>query len=279
MDIKKANYHIKRIQTLLDLHPDGLTPLDKDIILEDIRRLYEVFIDFSDKNQPKSKDNSATITQDQPVMPKNKKLNNDPIIMPDTTIDPVPPIPVKQEPSYEPAPQMSEIPAPPMETLPNGNTNEPDSEGIKPMVNPEPLRAASSNSTPVVQQPAQTSKIEFISEKEVEVMDTPPQIESESYPDLFQFKIDDDLSGKLGNAKIENLNKVLSINDKILYINQLFGGEAIPFQEALKKFQSFYTFAEAKQYASLELVEKYNWTKKDKLDIVHNFMKQVSRLY
>src|SRR5690554_2735989 len=48
MQIKKAKYHLKRIETILNLHEDKLSPMDRDILLEDIRHLYETILFAND---------------------------------------------------------------------------------------------------------------------------------------------------------------------------------------------------------------------------------------
>lgn len=393
MDLNKAKYHLKRIDTILNLHPDGLTPLDRDIILEDIRRLYDVFTEWPKHQNTTSQNQPSTQTSihgsnhesHSATKPPTSQANHIPHRQPSkiytspavemanqttppsspqyNTVQPKPsqseskPVPPKVEapvdhvpaaystetpPSYDtpetytaaqntppqpqsipqqeekeeikPAQPISQQPiAPqprPQYTYPSQPTSaQPTTEhpeqpspiqyqkiepqvvhsnpevSPKPAIEPQPNTQYSTTPQHVTQpqqkvqpQPSATVQDRQYHES-VPSQNTNTTIDNVQFSELFDVQADHDLSGRLGNAKIENLNSVLGINDKILYINQLFGGEAIPFQEALKKFQSFYTYAEAKEFAISELVETYNWSKPDKKGIVNNFMKQVRRLY
>ena len=44
MNIKQAKYHLKRIQTIIDLQDQDLSELDRNILLEDIKKLYEIIL-------------------------------------------------------------------------------------------------------------------------------------------------------------------------------------------------------------------------------------------
>ncbi|GAA5221477.1 hypothetical protein [Membranihabitans marinus] len=382
MDLNKAKYHLKRIDTLLNLHPDGLTPLDRDIILEDIRRLYDEFIEWpkqsnSPSAKPVSQPEESSLPKGQPSTANETKSNNiystPAVEIPDHSQiqQPASPSPtVASQPTSSPLPHRVETPnvqTPPphspntqtptvhrpaaqaptsyqYSSVPVNNneinrvspsqqdtveeikpsqpsTQQPVNQQVPPQYNPAPQTPAAQgiNTPPSPLQYRETeaqgtqSGSEIQPSPEVEQYPrtqyvTTPQhkeetpssnrgqdqvyhretttsqhssttVDNSQFSELFDVQMDSDLSGRLGNAKIENLNSVLGINDKILYINQLFGGEAIPFQEALKKFQSFYTYAEAKEFAISELVEDFHWSKPEKKAIVNAFMKQVRRLY
>lgn len=281
MQIKKAKYHLKRIETILNLHEDKLSPMDRDILLEDIRHLYETILFANDgpsadispaksgyidtvAQVPKTQtDVNTEAPKNQPTSLAEKpfvdsKTKNDENIE-KTTADSwsqQPEFATPEEPASTAATVAFEQPA-------SGNESQYATSG----------NAPAHPTTPAT--PAENGSTGQLHDQDEDVL---VQTETD-YPELFNFTVSSDLSDRLGNTKIENLNRILTINDKILFINHLFGGEAIPFQESVKKFESFYTYDEARSYASRELVNTYQWTEEDKVDTVRQFMRQVKRLY
>lgn len=269
MDIQQAKYHLKRIQAIIDLQSQGLSELDRNILLEDIKNLYEIVVFAGAKeNDPKESTfhtNSTTpVTQEEPELPSRPASSR-----PD-------------ESHFSEAfstPKTDETPKP-KENLVSSETTPPSPTSPLPITdNPvEPIREEHTIDTADHQLQEKSIQNNPPAFDQNETITKEPEV-TESYPELFDFKATDDLSEKLGNSKVEQLNHILAINDKILYINHLFGGEAIPFQESLKKFESFYTYEEAKSFATKELVEKYHWTDPARMETVKQFMKQVRRLY
>lgn len=285
MNIKQAKYHLKRIQTILDLQDGTLTELDRNILLEDIKKLYELII-FTGGSSSVSPEKSA-----------EKEISKSSAVLPATApeIDETPASPIGKTVTPSPAPEKPEIKTEEKELRPV-------SEEIPATPKEKPAPAPSYSSVPseptpdTAYNPPQPSVADVPAEQPIAQASPSPAEHSPSngrqsetavlthenehqYPELFDFHSTDELSEKLGNSKVDQLNRILAINDKILYINHLFGGEAIPFQDSLKKFESFYTYEEAKSYASQELVEKYQWTDQNRRDTVRQFMKQVRRLY
>lgn len=277
MQTKKAKYHLKRIETILDLHEGNLSAMDRDILLEDIRHLYDLVL-FANDSHPEHKIYPA---QDKTFVAPEPPPLVKPATVPTPSAhrdDPVPPAgaqdagPAEMKQDITPP---AEIPTPREEAphTPTTVTYEQPSTKSEPPVSE---RSYDQNpAVPTSNGTADHNNSGQLREEEEEIM-----VQEEiSYPELFDFAFSSDLSDRLANTKIDNLNRVLTINDKILYINHLFGGEAIPFQDTLRKFEGFYTYDEAKQFASRELVLNYNWTTPDKYETVRQFMRQVKRLY
>lgn len=287
MQTKKAKYHLKRIETILNLHEDKLSPMDRDILLDDIRQLYDLIL-FANDAQPNGEVHSAAATH-QPtasptpsIPPEPSNDSNVPKNQPNPpTKEPFVDSKIQQNENAQPAPgnpQSERLESPPPEEPTHTPTTVTYEESVK---QPDGENAPGRPAQPYPESsipdyaPNENGATEQVHEEDEEVL-----VETETeYPELFDFTFSSDLSDRLANSKIENLNRILTINDKILYINHLFGGEAIPFQESIKKFENFYTYDEAKSYASRELVEMYNWTHPEKADTVRQFMRQVKRLY
>jgi len=109
--------------------------------------------------------------------------------------------------------------------------------------------------------------------------ETPSNSFNEDYDGLFLFKEATDLSQKLSASPLKDLNKALGLNEKFLYINELFGGDVAKFQAAIKVLNDEKDFDAARSYIESELVETYTWMKKVKQPIAKDFVKLVRRRY
>ncbi len=292
MQTKKAKYHLKRIETILNLREDSLPRLDRDILLEDIRQLYDLVLDAEDEysiKKPLVARDHTFVSQTPELTHRVEKQEEK---KPEVNVEPKSTISIEENVIK---PREEEKPKPQQETylpIEESLQTSPLSTAVREHTpatvtyehsgaSEEDLRELNEPQKPSIlptngKSPDSTDQT-FTRQEDSEVLIQ--EDESQEYPELFDFTSTSDLSDRLANTKIEHLNKILTINDKILFINHLFNGEAIPFQESLKKLEGFYTYAEAKKYASEELVQDYNWTKQDKYETVRQFMRQVKRLY
>jgi hypothetical protein len=100
------------------------------------------------------------------------------------------------------------------------------------------------------------------------------------YDDLFYIKDSKELSQKLADARIDDLNKSMGLNDKFLYINELFGGNAARFKIAIDFFNSeAKSLNDARAYIERELIENFKWVTPLKSDLSKQFIKLLRRRY
>lgn len=81
---------------------------------------------------------------------------------------------------------------------------------------------------------------------------------------------------KLQKSPIQDLRKVIGLNQKFLFMNDLFEGEKSNYDEALDKLNTFDSFDEANDYIS-EIKAKYNW--ENETESVISFVELVERRY
>jgi len=96
---------------------------------------------------------------------------------------------------------------------------------------------------------------------------------------LFEQQEAKELSDKLSTLPVRDLTKAMGLNEKILTINELFGGDHRAFDDAIKDLNNMAGFDDAKAYMSENLAEKYNWSAKSKKKKAQIFIKLVSRRY
>ena len=108
---------------------------------------------------------------------------------------------------------------------------------------------------PVVEKPIQSSEsiIESVekNKKEDEVL---------SINDKFSSNADHQtLADKLGQQPIKDLTKSIGLNQKFLFMNDLFEGENEKYKEAVEVINNFSTFIDADKYINNDLKNKFNW--------------------
>ena len=71
----------------------------------------------------------------------------------------------------------------------------------------------------------------------------------------------------------------MGLNERILTVNELFGGDANEFKKAMTDLNRLSSFDEAKQYLAANVVEKYGWTKRNKKGKAKVLIKTIRRRY
>ena len=95
---------------------------------------------------------------------------------------------------------------------------------------------------------------------------------------LFEQKKATDLSEKLSESPINDLTRAMSINDRLLYMNELFGRDIEALNETLKLLNKYDSLDQAKGLIS-NLAEQYKWMDEEKVEIAQNFIKLIRRKY
>lgn len=100
-----------------------------------------------------------------------------------------------------------------------------------------------------------------------------PEIEA-----LFAFRQAKELSEKLSEQPIRDLQAALSINDKLLYTNELFGRQNNILNDSLTTLNRFDNMEQAKGFL-VSLAEQYNWDDDEREEIARSFIKTIRRRY
>ena len=184
-----------------------------------------------------------------------------------STATPAPKPKPKPAPTPKPEPKVEAKPAPPVVEKP---------EPPKPAPAPEPV--------PVIPEPTPAAV-------ELEVTPTPPpppppppkpKVSVSVDPDLeevFNLPEATDFAEKLSQAPVKDLTKAFSINDRLLTVKELFGGDDGLFNDTLKTLNSFGSFDEAKKYLATSIASKNKWASKSKKGKARTFIKTVKRRY
>ena len=76
-------------------------------------------------------------------------------------------------------------------------------------------------------------------------------------------EIKTELAEKLTDAPIKDLRKAVGVNDRFLFINELFRGDEAMYERSIKTINNFSILAEAEYWIRRELKIKIGWTDDD----------------
>lgn len=92
---------------------------------------------------------------------------------------------------------------------------------------------------------------------------------------LKQSKIE--LADTLKETPIRDLRKAIGINDRFVFISELFRGDEAMYERSIKTINSFSIYPEAEYWINRELKTKIGWD--DSRDLVQHFYKLVKRRF
>ncbi|MEO0728691.1 MAG: hypothetical protein AAFZ63_29415 [Bacteroidota bacterium] len=169
------------------------------------------------------------------------------------TVAPPPP------PKIEPAPKKAAAPPPP----PPPPAPEPKPEPIvaPPKPAPEPPAAKPAPVAQAAPSPAPAKS------------NVDPAINA-----LFKHQAARELSEKLSQQAIPDLTRAMSINDKLLYSNELFGRDMARMNETLQKLNGLGSMDDAQNYL-VDIAQKFDWTEDERSEVAQSFIKLIRRKY
>lgn len=244
MDLQQTKILLEKINGLhrsVSLNKGPVAPIERDLMLSYIRQLYELYLD-AEVPVPTVKPKPEPVAEAPKIALKSQEIEPPkPVYMPPKVVEAPKPV-LREEPIVvkEVPPPPPVIPAyQPTYTAPVNNPAPPPA----PKLQPRP--AASGN---------------------------------KDYTKLFDFRKSNDLSERLSDRPVSDLTKAFAINDRLLYINELFGKDADSFNESLKLLNKFERMDEAKSLL-ISLADQYDWSQEERLEIAQSFVKTVRRKY
>lgn len=131
----------------------------------------------------------------------------------------------------------------------------------QPLVQEEPVVQKTVLQKPIVQEPVQVHSPDMHYDPLVEIPTLSQQVkqaEPESINDrLKQSKVE--LAEVLKESPIKDLRKAIGINDRFLFINELFRGDEAMYERSIKTINGFNIYPEAEYWISRELKTKLGW--------------------
>jgi hypothetical protein len=258
MNIKSVKKQLNKVNALFSVmeNEDAISAIEKDLFKSYVQKLYEQIIDFDTINKsikkvkevkvkkdplPIANTIQASLKHEIPNAKENVQYKSDTSFVNDFLSDPIEEVSVTHHKT-----ESNSLP----QTTSNGVA-----VATNTFVAPE-LNGKNSNTS---------------------VMDL---VESdEKIKNLFTESKSSELSDKLRNRPIQDINSALGLNERILMINELFGRSSDLFKESINSLNELATFAEAKKYLVVNLIKPHQWTKENKVHIAASFIKLVRRRY
>lgn len=248
MNLQQAKILLEKINSLyksIDMDRGEMAGIERDLMLSYLRQLYEIFQESEEqaasRNRPGIRDTGNKTSGSREERPRPEPLRR----------------------TYKP-PRIIEIPDSEKETPTKKSAEQPeenyDSKTSTPQEIPSPREPDP--------QPRPESRAEHSS----------PTPETHGIESLFEQRRATELSEKLSESPVSDLTKSMAINDRLLYMNELFGKSMNALDENLRQFNRYDNMEEAKPRL-IELARRYDWTDEERMDTAKSFIKLVRRRY
>lgn len=253
MDIERIERRLRKINTVLEVFKEDnkLTHIERDLLLGYVRELYDI-IKESQIDEVESSKEILSLPKIIPVEEVKKEVYK--------------PIDLVQEPS----PIVEEkVVIPPV---------------VKPMVTVEEIKEEKTTikeSQQVTEIPTikEEVKVEPIKEVEVPKHHVHSTTISDDLHSIFESEEITDPSERFSMTKIDDIAKVIGINERIFTINELFDGNGKLFEETIKKLNAATSFEDAKHIIIHEVAIPLKWEEDDNLRKAQKFIKHVRRRF
>jgi hypothetical protein len=264
MSLQHAKILLDKINGLYkSVEIDGqVSSIERDLMLSYVRQFYEAFL---------HSDSSVAI----PAAPAPK-----PVVVEAPKIVPPPPAPVVEYIIEKPAPRVVEV-APPVVVPPPAPAMEEVPKPIAPPPPPAPLVVVEiprSEPAPVAPPPPLPTTV-FPEPPKPKAAVKPlikPANERVNQSELFEEKMSKELSDKLGETPLDDIRKGMGLNERIIFLNDLFDGNQQEFDTAVNTLNSAGDFTVAKNYLA-HLASRFDWSSKEKQ--ARPFIRLVRRRY
>ncbi|TVR87721.1 MAG: hypothetical protein EA411_06700 [Saprospirales bacterium] len=279
MNLEQAKKKMNKINRLLDtIEPDEspTSRLERDLLLNYIRELYESVLENSDADLPSSGTLSFKPTTAESIAPQ--KPANNPESRQKEETETLVQQPVEKKHAPEPQTITETEPEPVQETEPVQEAPIEKPKVEKKAAKPRPVEATEEK--PIEKsQKASISKAPKTEETKVETLIAEKVEEEPEVEELFTIKKANEISEKLSQLPISDLNRAMGVNEKIFVKNELFAGDDNVFRQVIQKLNTLNSFEDAKNFLSSEVAYTYQWTDPDKKNKAKNFIQLVYRRY
>ncbi len=247
------DYHIKR----LEKKPEQLHEIDVEVMGEKIKEIYNL-VHALETGEPKIKKEVVIVNEVEKV--------------PMVKVEPEPEIPAPEAPKVSSESEVRSSDIPESNDQPPGTSHqEPVTSYKQPVTNNEP--------PPPVPRP---SSPEPVVSAELEENDTDPKTTADLFSgpttiaDSFQEKGDNTIAATVNPHAVEDLKMAIGINDKFLFINELFKGDPSVYNDAIDKLNTVGEI-QAADHTIEAYRNEYGWA--DNSEAYHRLKKIVKSKY
>ncbi|WP_157501436.1 hypothetical protein [Lewinella sp. 4G2] len=293
-----ADRLLNRISALhksLQLDEGGhISKMERDLMLNYLREFYEIYA--SGTVAPPAPRSSREAIMETPVKPAPVVTPPAPpvapspppassappasvVAPPSVGVPPTPPPPApdsmvsrsaEPEVKYQPAPAT---PSQPVHRAPDPVVQRPVAPEPVARVTPPPAPKPAPKPAPAAVQKAPDYKI--LLEEEPSVPQTPTHAEDPEVAALFE---DNGVTSRFGRQPISDLTRALSINNRILFTRDLFGGDNTLLNTTMEQLNASGSMREARPLVN-SLIRRFGWTEENKQESAREFIELIRRRY
>ncbi len=274
-EIKKQLDKLQQYYEFLAASSDVTSHIDRDTFLMQLRELYDLILSSETAPKESLRKVEPTPAKEEPIRetaPKEEPIKEpEPPKKTTKLVFNQPETIVKEERIKEDSQPIEE----PKKTVEEEKIKQEEKVKIELPVQEEPkVEEKKPEPTVPVQEEPKVDEVKVVESPRVDAGSF-----NEDFEELFVFKQATDLAAKLSQSPIANLSVALSLNDKHFYTNELFGGDAVRFTQAVDFLNSAGNFDRARVYIEEQLILQLDWLKKEKKESAKNFIKLVRRRY
>lgn len=291
MDLKASKKLLHKIEALINNldESEKLSRLEQDLILSYVRSLYENLLPGSHPDL-QAFEMTSRVVQETPVKsPEPKPVEKKETHQHSEPVQQVKPEPQGKDekdffqPSYfekKPAEQPRQEPVsdrPP--EIERKEYQPPVQQVSSPAPFEKPADEEKQIENPITNGKHEAAPVEHKGMPTPPKESTTPTVKKNDLEAIFDTPRSVDLSDRLSSQPLQRIESGLGINERILTINELFGGDITAFESALSKLNTLSDFNEAKSFLIEGPASKYNWEKEDKIKKAGQFIRLVRRKY
>jgi hypothetical protein len=250
--------------------------MEIDLAMDDVRLLYrelellrKVTEDecqkgtesFSGKSEPKDEPERRDTSKPEPTPSRNE---------PDSKVEPV----VAEQKIDKPTHPVAEKKEPD-QSLPKESEHKKE---IEPPVAEKPKVEKPHHTPKSADQPSSKTVVEKISQEKQILGDKYSGNGNSVYERLAKMKEDKSIGARMQFKPIENLKAAIGVNEKFLFVNELFNGDLQAYNESIHKLNSYPSIHEAFEFLN-QLTTQYSWDGQRSADTIEKFANLVQRRY
>lgn len=243
----KIIVHLEKIverNNFLNKKDENISLIELDILMQDMRDLYDIYAQIKKKIEEKDHVSKPEIKREAVVREEPSRPQPEEVKVEEKIIEEVKPEPEKMPDNTSKATIQEVVP----ETPSKPENNNKASVGDKYEDEKQP-----------------------IGEKLV-------SIESSVHDKIVVNKEDNSIGARLQQKSINSLKDAIGVNEKFLFINELFNGNIQAYNEAVEKLNNFKDINEAFEYINI-LTTDFSWDGNRSASTIEKFASLVQRRY
>jgi hypothetical protein len=258
---------IKRTE-LIERQSGSRNLLEIDLAMEDLRLLYRELNLLRKLSENENLAEAPLIRrerkQESRDLPEQPQLKTQEKVSESETNQPI------ESKAEEETVEGKEEPVAKVETEPAKQSQKPEAE-VVPDLKPREEPKMENNSAP-------KETAETVSQGKPIVGEKFSSEKSSIHERLAQIKDDKSIGARMQYKPVKNIKEAIGINEKFLFINELFNGDLKSYNESVEKLNDFPSIHEAFEFLN-KLTYEYQWDGQRSADTIEKFANLVQRRY